>query len=164
MRPLAVAALWLVVTANVGAAGAAPSASQKPAASAPADGEVPPADGEVPPADARRILGVFDRVADVMIAHRASCPRLAAELGALVAREQRAIRRAAAARAGGRRLPRATQERMLARVADVLPALRNCGHDPRVRLALQRLDGQPRGRAVARGPARRPAARTTARR
>lgn len=108
---------------------------------------------EVSATDARRILHVFDQVADVMVAHPHDCRRLAAELDDVVDANRRAIRRAAAAKAGGKRLPKHVQRRMLARVNSMLPAMASCGTDRAVMDALQRLDGKSR---IARSRARAP--------
>lgn len=95
---------------------------------------------EISADDARQVLFVFHKVADAMVAHHHDCAKLATELDRLIDANPSAIKRARAAKASGKRLPRAVQEQMLARVEQILPAMQSCGEHAAVVRAMQRLD------------------------
>ena len=97
---------------------------------------------EVAAADAERILEFFNRFADTIIANKDECKKLAGAVNVFVDANGDNIRKAKEIKDGKKRLPKAIEEKMMARLKEMVPAVQKCQRDPDVRKALERAKGE----------------------
>ena len=101
----------------------------------------PPAAQEVEAAEAERILEFFNRFADTIIANKDDCKKMAAAVNTFVDANADNIKKAKEIKDGKKRLPRAIEEKMMARLKEMVPAMQKCQSDADVRKALERAKG-----------------------
>jgi hypothetical protein len=85
-------------------------------------------------------LGFFDKLVETVAGSRGTCEQLATDVAGLVDQNKTAITIARDARAKGRKLPEAAQQRMLEGVKRMVPTLQKCGEHDKVRAAFAKLD------------------------
>lgn len=95
---------------------------------------------EVSASDAKAWIGLFDKIADAVVAHRDDCPTMASDLDAIINVNQPAIEIAREAKAAGKVLPASAQQHMIAGSRRMIGALDKCGRDDKVAAAFARLD------------------------
>ena len=100
------------------------------------------ADGinEVSATDTKAWLGLFDKIVDAVVTHRADCPTMAGDLNAIIGANQETIRVVRGAKASGKQLPQAAQQHMLDGARRMMASLDKCGRDQGVAAAFARVD------------------------
>ena len=105
-----------------------------------------PANGEMSAGDVTKWLAFFDKLVVVVVkAQGEPCDKMAAEVSTLIDANQPAINIARNARATGKKLPPAAQERMVEGVKKMVPAMQKCGQHDKVRAAFAKLDLNRKG-------------------
>jgi hypothetical protein len=95
---------------------------------------------EVTAADAEKFLGFFNKFVDAVVASKDNCPKMATSLNAVVDANLDTVKRANDAKAANQKLPKAIEEKMMARVKEMMPAMQKCGSDKEVQKAIARLE------------------------
>ncbi len=106
-----------------------------PAAPAPTAG----AQAELPAADAARLVGLFDKVVDAMVARKADCVQVAGAIDDLVTRNAAMLRGVMKQLAAGARLPADAEARLSARMTAHEADLAACAADRTVNRAMARI-------------------------
>lgn len=91
-------------------------------------------------ADVDKFLAFFDKLVDVVVADKDSCPKMAADVNKLIDANQDVLKAGAEAKAKGMTLPKDAQDHMMASVKRMMPAAQKCGNDKDVQAAMQRMD------------------------
>jgi hypothetical protein len=107
-----------------------------------AETKAPPKAVEVEQAEAERILEFFNRFADTIIANKDDCKKMAAAINSFVDSNAENIKRAKEIKDGKKRLPKAIEEKMMARLKEMVPAMQKCQKDADVKKALERAKGE----------------------
>lgn len=94
---------------------------------------------EMSPAETAKWLGFFDKLVDAVVADGTACDKLASHVCALIDANQDALAVARRAKAAGKKLPLAAQQRMLDGVKKMVPAMQACGQRDNVRAAFGKL-------------------------
>jgi hypothetical protein len=94
---------------------------------------------EMSAADTQKWVTFFDKLVDTVV-KASACDKMAGDVNKLVATNQDAIDTAKAAHAAGRKLPQTAQQHMMEGVKRMVPGLKKCGQDDRVRAAFAKLD------------------------
>ena len=102
----------------------------------------PPKATEVEAGEAERILEFFNRFADTIIANKDDCKKMAAAINTFVDANAENIKKAKEIKDGKKRLPRAIEEKMMARLKEMVPAMQKCQKDADVKKALERAKGE----------------------
>jgi len=106
---------------------------------------------EMSAADTAKWIGFFDKlVATVVKSSSATCEQLASDVNKVIEANQDAVAIARTAHSAGRRLPQSAQQHMMEGVKKMVPALKRCGQDDRVRAAFAKLDLTRKDTAAAR--------------
>lgn len=139
----------------------APAADKKAPAPV-ADKKAPPAPvkEEISQADAEAFLAFFNKVADAMVVNKDDCTKLAAAINKLTDDNAPLLKKANDAKSSGKKLPKALEDKMMARVKDMMPAMQKCQADKGVNDAMKRMDGG--GGKADKAPATPPATKTDA--
>ena len=132
----------------------APATDAKPAPTTPV-APVTPAKEEISTADAEKFLAFFNKFADVMVANKDDCTKMAAGLNKVIDQNQAMIKMANESKNSGKKLPKAVEDKMMKRVmSDVAPAMQKCQNDQGVMDAMKRMDGGAKSDAKAATPAK----------
>ena len=121
-------------------------------ASAEAPAAPPAQDAEISKADADKFLAFFNSFVDAIVQNKDNCPKMAASLNGVIDKNKALIKKANDAKAAGKKLPKALEEKMMARVKEMMPAMQKCGADKDVQAALQRMDEKAPAAAPAAAP------------
>ena len=123
----------------------APAADKDKKAAPPADKKAPPPatdkKEEISTADAEKFLAFFNKIADAMVANKDDCTKLAGSLNGLIDSNGALLKMANESKASGKKLPKALEDKMMARVKDMMPAMQKCQADKGVADAMKRMDG-----------------------
>lgn len=95
---------------------------------------------EVSAADAEKMLNFFGKFVDSIVQNKDNCPSMAKAVTAVIDANQDAVKLAADAKAANKTLPKAIEEKMMARVKELMPAMQKCGGDKDVKAAIAKLD------------------------
>lgn len=97
---------------------------------------------EVSAADADKFLVFFNKFADVMVANKDDCTKMAGGLNKVIDQNAAMIKMANDAKTSGKKLPKAVEDKMMKRVmSDIAPAMQKCQNDKGVMDAMKRMDG-----------------------
>ena len=107
-----------------------------------AETKAPAKPAEVEPAEAERILDFFNRFADTIIANKDDCKKMAGAINSFVDSNADNIKKAKEIKDGKKRLPKAVEEKMMARLKEMVPAMTKCQKDADVKKALERAKGE----------------------
>lgn len=107
-----------------------------------AETKAPPKVAEVEAGEAERILEFFSRFADTIISNKDDCKKMAAAITTFVDANAENIKKAKEIKDGKKRLPRAIEEKMMARLKEMVPAMQKCQKDADVKKALERAKGE----------------------
>ena len=100
-----------------------------------------PAPNEMSASDTAKWLAFFDKLVAVVVKNQGdTCDKMAAEVSALIDSNKAAIEIARIARAQGKKLPLAAQQRMTEGVKKMVPAMQKCATHEKVRAAFMKLD------------------------
>ena len=127
----------------------APDAKAPPAKDAPAPA---PAKEEISAADAQKVLDFFNKFADAIIANKDSCPKMAVAINGVIDSNKAFIEQANKMKAENKKLPKAVEDKMGARMKEFLPIVMKCKDDKDVAAAMQRMD-KPDAKPAATPPA-----------
>ncbi|MBA3539583.1 MAG: hypothetical protein H0T79_08125 [Deltaproteobacteria bacterium] len=108
----------------------------------PAKPTAKPAD-EISAADAEKFIVFFNKFIDAIVLNKDNCPKMASSLNTVIDTNKDLIAKANDAKAAGKKLPKALEEKMMARVKEMMPAMQKCGTDKDVQAAIQRMDQKP---------------------
>lgn len=128
-------------------------APAKPADKAPAT--APKA--EVSAAEAAEVLAFFNKFADAIVVNKDSCPKMATAINGVIDTNAAFIKKANEMKASGKKLPKETEDKMQARMKDMMPAAMKCKDDAGVAAALKRMDDPSAKAAPAPAPTPAPA-------
>lgn len=95
---------------------------------------------EISKAEGDKFLAFFNTFVDAIITNKEDCPKMATSINGIIDKNQALIKKANDAKAAGKKLPKAIEEKMMARVKEMMPAMQKCGPDKDVQLALSRMD------------------------
>jgi hypothetical protein len=112
-------------------------------ASAEAPAAPPAQDAEISKADADKFLAFFNKFVDAIVQNKDNCPKMATAINGVIDANKALIKKANEAKAAGKKLPKALEEKMMARVKEMMPAMQKCGADKDVQAALNRMDDKP---------------------
>jgi hypothetical protein len=130
----------------------APAEKKAPDAKAPADKAAPPAKEEISAAEAQKVLDFFNKFADAIVANKDSCPKMAVAINGVIDTNKAFIEQANKMKADGKKLPKAVEDKMGARMKEFLPMVMKCKDDKDVAAAMQRMD-KPDAKPAAPAPA-----------
>ncbi len=102
--------------------------------------------GEVTATDTKAWLGVFDKIVDAVVTHRADCSTMAGDLNGIITVNQGTIKVVREAKAAGKKLPASAAQHMVEGAKRMVGALDKCGRDENVSAAFARFDLGGRGR------------------
>ena len=119
----------------------APAEKKAPDAKAPpADKAAPPAKEEISAAEAQKVLDFFNKFADAIVANKDSCPKMAVGINGVIDSNKAFIEQANKMKSEGKKLPKAVEDKMGARMKEFLPMVMKCKDDKDVAAAMQRMD------------------------
>jgi hypothetical protein len=95
---------------------------------------------EVSAADAEKFLGFFNKFVDAVVTNKDACPKMASSINTVIDAHLDVLKQANAAREAKRKLPKAYEDKMMARVKEMMPAMQKCGKDKDVEAAISRMD------------------------
>jgi hypothetical protein len=104
---------------------------------------------EISTADAEKFLVFFNKIADAMVANKDDCAKLSASLNSIIDTNAALLKKANEAKTSGKKLPKALEDKMMARVKDMMPAMQKCQSDKGVMDAMKRMDGDAPAKADA---------------
>jgi len=95
---------------------------------------------EIPAAEAEKFLGFFNKFVDAVITNKENCAKMAGSINGVIDGHKDIVAKANEAKAAKKKLPKALEEKMMARVKEMIPAMQKCGSDKDVKAAVGRLD------------------------
>src|SRR5688572_17328773 len=95
---------------------------------------------EVSAAEAEKFLGFFNKFVDAVIQNKENCGKMAGAINGVIDANQDIVKKANEAKAAKKKLPKALEDKMMARVKEMIPAMQKCGGDKDVKAAVGRLD------------------------
>jgi hypothetical protein len=95
---------------------------------------------EVSAAEAEKFLAFFNKFVDAVIQNKDNCGKMAGSINAVIDANQDVVKKANEAKAAKKKLPKALEDKMMARVKEMIPAMQKCGGDKDVKAAVGRLD------------------------
>jgi hypothetical protein len=95
---------------------------------------------EVPQADAEKFQAFFNKFVDAVVQNKDACPKMATAIHQVIDANIDVVKKANDARKAKKKLPKAIEEKMQARVKEMMPAMQKCGSDKAVQDAITRLD------------------------
>ena len=95
---------------------------------------------EVSAAEAEKFLGFFNKFVDAVIQNKENCAKMAGAINGVIDANQDIVKKANEAKAAKKKLPKALEDKMMARVKEMIPAMQKCGGDKDVKTAVGRLD------------------------
>lgn len=105
----------------------------------PAPAPPKPAD-EVSAADIQPFIAFIDKLVEVVVADKDSCPKMAADVNKLIDDNAELMKKAAAAKAAGKQMPKDAKDHMVASMGKMAPGMQKCGTDKDVQKAFGRMD------------------------
>ena len=103
------------------------------------DQQQPKKDDEVSQADAEKFSVFFGKFVDAIVQNK-ECPKMAAAVSAVIDANQDVLKKANEARKAKKKLPKAIEEKMMARVKEMIPPMQKCGSDKAVQEAIAKMD------------------------
>lgn len=94
---------------------------------------------EVSQADGEKMLAFFSKFVDAIIQNKDNCGKMAKDVNAVVDANPDTVKLANEARLADKQLPKALEEKMAARIKELMPAMQKCGNDKDVKAAIARL-------------------------
>lgn len=96
---------------------------------------------EVSAAEAEKFLAFFNKFADAVIQNKDACPKMATAINGVIDTHQETIKLANEMKAANKKLPKAVEDKLTARLKDMFQAMVKCKDDAGVKAAMSRLDG-----------------------
>jgi len=104
------------------------------------DQQQPKKDDEVSQADAEKFQTFFNKFVDAIVQNKDACPKMATAVTQVIDANQDVLKKANEARKAKKKLPKAIEEKMMARVKEMMPAMQKCGSDKAVQEAIAKMD------------------------
>jgi hypothetical protein len=101
--------------------------------------DAPKAD-EMAPDLVARLVALFDRIVDAVVADKTDCAKMAKDIDAAIDADKALPAAAAKAKKDGKKLPKAAQDHMAEGAKRAVPAMQSCGDKPAVQKAFKRLE------------------------
>jgi hypothetical protein len=119
-----------------------PADKKAPEAKPEAKKDAPPAPPaqEISAAEAEKVLAFFKQFSAAIIANKDSCPKMAVAINGVIDKNKDFIAKANAMKAEGKKLPKATEEKMGEEMKAMIPAVMKCKDDKDVNAAMQRME------------------------
>jgi hypothetical protein len=95
---------------------------------------------EISQADAEQFLAFFNKFVDAVIANKENCSKMAGAINGVIDAHKDVVKKANDAKAAKKKLPKTHEDKMMARVKEMIPAMQKCGADKDVKAAVGRLD------------------------
>jgi hypothetical protein len=95
---------------------------------------------EISQADGERLLAFFGKFVDAIVKNKDNCSNMAKDVTAVIDANADAVKLANDAKSADKKLPKALEEKMMARVKELMPAMQKCGGDKDVKEAIKKLD------------------------
>ncbi len=95
---------------------------------------------EVSQADGEKLLAFFGKFVEAIVQNKDNCGKMAKDVTSVIDANLDAVKLASEAKAANKALPKALEEKMMARVKELMPAMQKCGNDKDVKAAIGRLD------------------------
>jgi hypothetical protein len=96
--------------------------------------------GEISAADADKYLAFFNKLMDAIVQNKNDCKRMGVAMNQTIDANQEIIKKIASERAAGKKYPKGMQEKMEARVGDMVAPMSKCGEDKDVKAAIGRIN------------------------
>ncbi|HEU0033629.1 MAG TPA: hypothetical protein VFQ53_23540 [Kofleriaceae bacterium] len=112
---------------------------------------------EVSQADAEKFMTFFNKFVDAVVQNKDNCPKMASSLNTLIDQNKDIIKMANDYKAAKKKLPKDVEDKMMARVKEMMPAMQKCGADKDVQAAISRMDPKKADANKAAAPAEKPA-------
>lgn len=109
---------------------------------APAFAEKEAVRDEVSQADAEKFQAFFNKFVDAVVQNKDACPKMASAINSVIDANQDVIKKANEAKKAKKKLPKAIEDKMMARVKEMMPAMQKCGPDKAVQDAIARMDAK----------------------
>lgn len=108
-----------------------------------ADKPAKPAKDEISAVEAEKFLVFFNQFADAVVKNKDDCAKMAGAINGVIDQNLALIKQANDAKAANKKLPKAVEEKMSARLKDMFPAMSKCKQDAGVMTAMKRLAPAP---------------------
>ena len=95
---------------------------------------------EVSQADGEKMLAFFGKFVDSIVQNKDNCAAMAKAVTTVIETNQDAVKLANDAKKANKVLPKALEEKMMARVKELMPAMQKCGGDKDVKDAIKKLE------------------------
>jgi len=95
---------------------------------------------EVSQADGEKMLAFFGKFVDAIVQNKDNCAQMAKAVTTVIDTNQDTVKLANDAKAANKVLPKALEEKMMARVKELMPAMQKCGGDKDVKEAIKKLE------------------------
>jgi hypothetical protein len=95
---------------------------------------------EISQADADKFFAFFNKFVDAVVQNKDACPKMATAINEVITGHQDVIAKANEAKKAKKKLPKAVEDKMMARVKEMMPAMQKCGADKDVKAAIGRMD------------------------
>ncbi len=95
---------------------------------------------EVSQADGEKMLAFFGKFVDSIVQNKDKCDAMAKAVSAVIDANQDTVKLANEAKKANKVLPKALEEKMMARVKELMPAMQKCGGDKDVKEAIKKLE------------------------
>ena len=95
---------------------------------------------EVSQAEGEKLLAFFGKFVDSIVQNKDNCGAMAKAVTAVIDANQDTVKLANEAKKANKVLPKALEEKMMARVKELMPAMQKCGGDKDVKEAIKKLE------------------------
>jgi hypothetical protein len=95
---------------------------------------------EVSQADGEKMLAFFGKFVDSIVQNKDNCAAMAKAVTTVIETNQDTVKLANDAKKANKVLPKALEEKMMARVKELMPAMQKCGGDKDVKDAIKKLE------------------------
>ena len=94
---------------------------------------------EVSQADGEKMLAFYGKFVDAIIQNKDNCGKMAKDVNGVIDAHADTVKLANEARVANKQLPKALEDKMMARIKELMPAMQKCGNDKDVKAAVARL-------------------------
>jgi len=98
---------------------------------------------EISQADGEKLLVFYTKFVDAIIQSKDNCAKMAKDVAGVIDANPDAVKLANESKAQNKVLPKPLEEKMMARVKELMPAMQKCGSDKDVKAAIAKLDKKP---------------------
>lgn len=95
---------------------------------------------EVPAAEAERFMTFFNKFVDAVVQNKDNCDKMASSITEVINANAEVVKRANEAKAAKKKLPKVYEDKMMARVKEMIGPMQKCGSNKDVKAAVGRLD------------------------